>query len=76
MQHGGVLDRCFIISSDQDRDNCLLLSGLFPTEQDLRHVHSAHLELLTPSQMYVIKEKRKKYRGKKKDLDTENEATL
>lgn len=75
IQYWSVTDRCFIISSDRDRGNCLLLSGLFPTEQDLRHVHSAHWELLTPSQRYVIKARRKNT-GKNKDLDIENEATL
>lgn len=47
-------DCCFIISSDLDRGNCLLLCGLLPTEQDLRHIHCSHFELLTPVQRYVI----------------------
>lgn len=59
-----VIDRCFIISSHRDRGNCLLLSGLFPTEQDLRHVHSAQPELLIPSQRNVIKAKRGEIREK------------
>lgn len=70
MQHAA--DRCFIISSDRDGRNCLLLSGLFPKEQDFRHVQNMPLELLSLSPRYEIVARREKT----KDLDTENNVPL
>lgn len=57
-------------------ENCLLLSGLFPTAQDLRHVHTADLELLPPLQMCVIRAKSQKYRVEQKSLDIGNKVII